>query len=393
MDVLSSEEPRNGHAISVELVHDGDDIYFAPGRLRQPPRPLSEEGFHRAPRDDPYPRVRKFGDTVQALLELPPELIEGSHTVLGQGSLVIIRIFRKVSLADQVQLISRVTPPDPTFPHRCYAELVYLLDGVPCLIGRKESDGTLEIVLRESHGHDGERKHALTEAEEIVHGPIQMRSVVPLWTKHDLCVDGQAVLGQVTKLIHDQARTVVDQQSSSDFGFRGMDAHVERTDPLLHQALHPPRPQVRQCHVAPVREGEAKVVVAQPQAFPDVFWISIDEAKNAFVAALPNRVGSRDDPHGFSRFPFDVVEGRLALGAHRLQLECRVGKKESEIDSVANPLAVDSDDARTDLQMEFVGDTAAFDFSNSNQGIHRGSRRRTEDIEISPLRLNFCRSG
>ena len=85
--------------------------------------------------------------------------------------------------------------------------------------------------------------------------------------------------------------------------------------------------------------------------------------------------GSRDNPHGFPRLSHDVVKGRLALGAHRLQLEHRVGQEEGEVDAVPNPLAVDPDDARTDLQVEFVGDTTGFDFSDSYQGIHRLPKR------------------
>ena len=152
-----------------------------------------------------------------------------------------------------------------------------------------------------------------------------MRPVVPSRAKHDLRVDAQAVFRQVAELLHDQTRTLVDQQSDSDLGLSGVHAHVERTDTLLHQALHPLRPQVRQCHVAAVREGEAKIVVAQPQALPHVLRISIDETKHAFVPALPDRDGGGDDPHGFSRLSNDVVKGRLTLGAQRLQLECRVG--------------------------------------------------------------------
>ena len=128
----------------------------------------------------------------------------------------------------------------------------------------------MDVVLREAHGNHGEGPDPVPKVEKVLHGPVQVGAVVPFGAQDDLSVDLQPMFQEESELVHDEAGPVVLQEPHPDLGLRGVDRDVEGRDPLIHQPLKPLGTQVGEGDVAPVGEGEAEIVVPEPEAGPNV---------------------------------------------------------------------------------------------------------------------------
>ena len=96
------------------------------------------------------------------------------------------------------------------------------------------------------------------------------------------------------------------EQADADRGLRGVDAHIEGGDALVHEAPESAGPEVRERHIAPVGEGEPEVIVPQPEALARTGGIPVDEAEDAFVRALADLVGLGNDAERLAGLPVDL---------------------------------------------------------------------------------------
>ena len=70
---------------------------------------------------------------------------------------------------------------------------------------------------------------------------------------------------RVRKLVEDRRGAIVAEQSIADLEVGRVNAHVQRRDSLVDESLKPAGAEVGQGDVAAVGEGQAEIVVADPQ--------------------------------------------------------------------------------------------------------------------------------
>ena len=280
---------------------DLDDFDPSPRGLFQSRPALEQERGHRGAGYEANSAAIQSRHVRDPPVEGAEEAPHGAHPVLVQRPVVVVALAGDGALGDEVHLVGRIAPrgiPLGGCPISRPGRPARSPRGPRRASGVARAD---EVVAREPDRDHGERADRRSEAPQVLDGPVQVRAVVPFGTQHHLRVDLEPPSSSSRSCSMMSPARRFTRSRSRHLGIGRMHAHVERRDMLLDQAAETLRPQVRQRHVAAIREGEPEVVVAQPQRAARVLRIAIDEAEHALVRALAKRIRLRNDPRRTGR--------------------------------------------------------------------------------------------
>src|SRR5439155_770002 len=178
-------------------------------------------------------------------------------------------------------------------------------------------------------------------------GALEGRAVVPARAEHDLGVHADPRLREALEPREDlggDARAPEQRVTQRRVG--RVDGDVERREPLLDDALERRLVEIGERDVVAVEERQPEVVVLDVEAPPHPLRELVDEAEHALVRAgrdlaRPGRL-ELDAEIGAAALERKRQRGALALDRERERLLARV---EAEVDRVAEPWAVDREDA------------------------------------------------
>ena len=140
-------------------------------------------------------------------------------------------------------------------------------------------------------------------------------------------------------------------------GIGGVDAHVERAQPLGHDSFEVGLGEAGECRVVAVQERQPVVVVLHVQAAPEAGRQLVDEAELAVVVARAHLVEESGVHLDAERRAGPLLdrEGDIEPAAHDLELDLGFVGQELPLDHVAGHVAVDRVDAVADLDARHLG--------------------------------------
>jgi Na+/proline symporter len=150
--------------------------------------------------------------------------------------------------------------------------------------------------------------------------------------------------GEAYALVHPAPGVL--QHLAADLGVGGMDAHVQRREPLGHDPFEICLGEPRQRREVAVQERQPVVVVFQVEAAPHPLRELVDEAELTVVVAGPYPIEDRArhlDAQRLTR-PFVDLEGQIEATPPDLELDLGLIGGELPLDDVARHISVDPHD-------------------------------------------------
>ena len=147
------------------------------------------------------------------------------------------------------------------------------------------------------------------------------------------------------------------QQTGTQLGIGGVDAHVERAELLGEHPLEVGLGEPRERGEVPVEEGEAVVVVLQVEAAAHPLGQLVDEAEGAVVVTGADAVEHRAlevEPEGRARGLVDDHE-LLETAAPKLELHAGLVGLDLVADDVAHRFAVEREELVAGEEPRSVG--------------------------------------
>ena len=179
--------------------------------------------------------------------------------------------------------------------------------------------------------------------EHAGEGVLEDRSVVHPRAHHDLTVHGDPVVEQLAQPPQAHRTTPVAQHPSPHLGVGGVDAHVQRRQPLGDDPFEVEFGEPGEGGEVPVEERQPVVVVLQVEAGAQVRRQLVDEAELAVVVTGPHSIEHRARDLGPERHagPLVDLDGEIEPAAMHVELEFGVVDQHPPLDHVPGYLAVD----------------------------------------------------
>ena len=204
----------------------------------------------------------------------------------------------------------------------------------------------LAVVRAHAERHDAERREPREPVEHAEQRVVEHGAVVDARAHDDLAVHLDAGVEQQREPAQARRAAPVAQQPRADVGVGGVDAHVERAEPLGDDPFEVGLGEAGERREVPVEERQPVVVVLQVQAPPHALRQLVDEAERAVVVAGAHPVEDRARELEAERRAVGLVDHDqpLEAAAPDLELDTRPVGLELVRDDVAEILAVDRDD-------------------------------------------------
>jgi hypothetical protein len=213
----------------------------------------------------------------------------------------------------------------------------------------------LPVVRAHAERHHTERRERREAVEHAEQRVVEHRAVVDPRAHDDLPVNLDAGVEQQREPAEAGGAAPVAQQAGADVRVGGVDADVQRTEPLGDHPLQIGLGEAREgCEVS-VEERQAIVVVLQVEALPHPFGKLIDEAERAMVVTRAHAIEHRARELESQGGAVGLVDHDESLepSPPQFQLHTRAVGVQLVRDDVAEVVTVDRDDlvARVDARV------------------------------------------
>ena len=215
-------------------------------------------------------------------------------------------------------------------------------DGPGLLLCHRAELAETLAVFGEAHGDHGAADKA--HVVHVLHGSLELGTVVPAGADHDLPVHGDAGSPEGAHGLQAPGGVPVSQKGAAELGVRGVDGDVDGADPQFHDPRDLPVGEVGEGDIIAHQEAQTGVVVLKIQGGAQVGGHLVHEAEQAVVGA----------GHGIVHQVAVKVEAKLlplallhpegaAHAALALQYQLRIGviAEEAVVQHVGNIVAVD----------------------------------------------------
>ena len=161
------------------------------------------------------------------------------------------------------------------------------------LVERVEPHRCLTVELRDAERHHRHRLELGKAIEDAGHRVVEDRAVVHARADDDLALHDDVVIEQGAKPAEAHRAARVLQHVAADVGVGGMDADVQRRQPLGHDPFQVGLGEPGEGREVPVQERQPVVVVLEVQRSPHSLRQLVDEAELAVVVARADPVEHR----------------------------------------------------------------------------------------------------
>jgi hypothetical protein len=151
----------------------------------------------------------------------------------------------------------------------------------------------LAVEPGHAEGHDRQRRQLGEAVEHPGQRVVEHGAVVEARAHHHLAVDRHAVVEQRPQPAQAGGAPPVAQHLGPHPGVGGVDAHVQRAEPLAHHPLEVGLGEAGEGGEVPVEERQPVVVVLEVQAAAQAGRQLVDEAELAVVVAGAHPVEQR----------------------------------------------------------------------------------------------------
>ena len=201
----------------------------------------------------------------------------------------------------------------------------------------------LAVVRAHAERHHTERRELREAVEHAEQRVVEHRAVVDAGAHDDLAVHLDAGVEQEFEPAQARRAAPVAEQARAHVGIGGVDAHVQRPEPLGDHPLEVGFGEAGERREVSVEERQPVVVVLEVEALPHALRQLVDEAERAVVVAGPHPVEHRARELEAERRAVGLVDHERALepAAAHLELDAWPVGVELVRDHVPQVLAVD----------------------------------------------------
>ena len=209
------------------------------------------------------------------------------------GEAVVRRGGRERTAGHQVVLVGRVHQPVTEHGREDVLPVVDRVDDRRRLGDGVQPHRRLGVELRQAQRDDGHRRQVGEAVEDPGHRVVEHGAVVDAGTHDDLTTHLDPVVEQRPQPAQAHPAPRVAQHAAADLGIGGVDAHVERRQPLGHDPLEVGLGEAGQRREVAVQEAQPVVVVLEVEAPAHPLRQLVDEAELAVVVARADPVEHR----------------------------------------------------------------------------------------------------
>ncbi len=303
----------------------------------------------------------------------------------------------------QVVLVGGEDQPSAQHPQEALLGRVHDVDHDLGLGPGGGSHPRLGVVAAHAQGDDAQRRQLRVAVEHAGEGVGQDGPVVDPRAADDLPVHLDVVVEQRPQPAQRRRPPPVPQQVRPDRRVGGVDADVERADPLGDDPLQVGLGEAGQGGEVPVEEAQPVVVVLEVEALPQPRRQLVDEAELAVVVAGADLVEQRAVDLDAERLagPLGHLDGDLQPTPPEVEHRVRLVGEPAPLDDVAGGLAVDGQHLVVDQDTGPVGRRTGDDGDDAGRRHDRSSVRGTAGASPGPPRsrwppqvinINVCHS-
>ncbi len=274
------------------------------------------------------------------------------------------------TLREQVVLVGHVHEPAP---ERSEVPLLPALDDVDHRLRfceRVLAHLVLAVVCADAERHDPDRRQSGEAVEHAEQCVVERRAVVDARAHDHLAVHLDAGVEEELQPAQARCTPPVAQELRAHVGIGGVDAHVQRTEPLRHHAFQIGFGETGERGEISVEKREPVVVVLQVQALAHALGQLVDETERAVVVAGADAVEHRARQLDPERRALGLVDLHDPLHTAPAQVELHVRAVDLDLvrDDVAEYLAVDREHLVAHDDARLRGRRSGRDSINSGSG-------------------------
>ena len=279
-------------------------------------------------------------ELVGAGLDLALEPAHAADAVLDLIEPVVDLRRRQLDAGPHVQLVGPERPVDATLPPRDPRTRLHEARWPPGIPGGRLAHEVMLAELGEPDRHHRAAEDGGPELVELAQRLLEHRAIVHARRHHDLGVELDAMVGEVSELRQDLGRGGIPEQVAAHRGIGGVDRHVERREPELDDPLDVLRLEIGERGEVAVAEREPVVVVPDVQHVAQPVGQAVDEAEVATVGAATDAGRLERDAQWLTQRALDLVLDLLAVRLADLEEKLLFGREELPVEEVLELPAV-----------------------------------------------------